>query len=228
MAWNIDKGKILTQIVMLVSGQIILLAGMKWLLKQMEPNRDQKDAAQAASKKVLQRLKYSGKALDEYEALVAQDVADPDELDVGFADVGGLEATIRMLQDEIVLPFARPELFRAANSSRLLRPPKGLLLYGPPGCGKTLMAKALAKETGCCFINLKPGTFMDKWYGESQKIVAAVFSLARKLEPSLIFVDEIDAFLRERSSSDNEVSGMIKAQFMALWDGFDTDGDARV
>uniref|UniRef100_A0A2I3H2R6 Outer mitochondrial transmembrane helix translocase n=1 Tax=Nomascus leucogenys TaxID=61853 RepID=A0A2I3H2R6_NOMLE len=104
----------------------------------------------------------------------------------------------------------------------------GVLLYGPPGCGKTLIAKATAKEAGCRFINLQPSTLTDKWYGESQKLAAAVFSLAIKLQPSIIFIDEIDSFLRNRSSSDHEATAMMKAQFMSLWDGLDTDHSCQV
>ena len=117
-----------------------------------------------------------------------------------------------------MLPLSRPDLF--PEGSNLLRAPRGLLLYGPPGCGKTLLVKALAKESDCCFLALQPSTFMDKWYGESQKLVEAVFGLAEKLAPTIVFIDEIDAFLRERSSADNESSAQIKAQFMFLWDGF--------
>uniref|UniRef100_A0A3Q2XGY2 Outer mitochondrial transmembrane helix translocase n=1 Tax=Hippocampus comes TaxID=109280 RepID=A0A3Q2XGY2_HIPCM len=104
----------------------------------------------------------------------------------------------------------------------------GVLLYGPPGCGKTLIAKATAKQAGFRFINLQPSTLTDKWYGESQKLAAAVFSLAVKLQPALIFIDEIDSFLRNRSSSDHEATAMMKAQFMSLWDGLDTDHRCQV
>uniref|UniRef100_A0A1A8EN66 Outer mitochondrial transmembrane helix translocase n=1 Tax=Nothobranchius korthausae TaxID=1143690 RepID=A0A1A8EN66_9TELE len=104
----------------------------------------------------------------------------------------------------------------------------GVLLYGPPGCGKTLIAKATAKEAEFRFINLQPSTLTDKWYGESQKLAAAVFSLAIKLQPSIIFIDEIDSFLRSRSSSDHEATAMMKAQFMSLWDGLDTDHHCQV
>uniref|UniRef100_A0A2K6N907 Outer mitochondrial transmembrane helix translocase n=1 Tax=Rhinopithecus roxellana TaxID=61622 RepID=A0A2K6N907_RHIRO len=92
-----------------------------------------------------------------------------------------------------------------------------------PSCGKTLIAKATAKEAGYQFINLQPSTLTNKWYGESQKLAAAIFSLAIKLQPSIIFIDEIDSFLRNHSSSDHEATAMMKAQFMSLWDRLDTD-----
>lgn len=82
------------------------------------------------------------------------------------------------------------------------------------GCGKTMLAKALARESGATFINLHVSTLTDKWFGESNKLVSAVFSIAKKLQPCIIFIDEIDAFLRERRSNDHEVTGMMKAEFM--------------
>ncbi|XP_061837179.1 outer mitochondrial transmembrane helix translocase isoform X2 [Nerophis lumbriciformis] len=146
-------------------------------------------------------------------------------MQITWRDIGGLDEVITELQETVILPVQKRHLF---PSSRLLQPPKGVLLHGPPGCGKTLIAKATAKEAGFRFINLQPSTLTDKWYGESQKLSAAVFSLAVKLQPSIIFIDEIDSFLRNRSSSDHEATAMMKAQFMSLWDGLDTDHHCQV
>ncbi|KAG7280076.1 hypothetical protein CRUP_018032, partial [Coryphaenoides rupestris] len=144
---------------------------------------------------------------------------------ITWGDVAGLDEVISELKDTVILPVQKRHLF---EGSRLLQPPKGVLLYGPPGCGKTLIAKATAKEAGFRFINLQPSTLTDKWYGESQKLAAAVFTLAIKLQPSIIFIDEIDSFLRSRSSNDHEATAMMKAQFMSLWDGLDTDYNCQV
>merc|ERR1712038_1201593 len=130
--------------------------------------------------------------------------------------IGGLSSLIDNIKESVVLPFKHKKLF---SSSSLLSAPKGILLYGPPGCGKTMIAKATAKETGCHFINLDTASLTDKWYGETNKLVTAVFSLAVKIQPCIIFIDEIDSFLRTRSSEDHEATAMMKAQFMSLWDG---------
>jgi SpoVK/Ycf46/Vps4 family AAA+-type ATPase len=110
-----------------------------------------------------------------------------------------------------------PHLYSHAGG--LLSAPSGVLLYGPPGCGKTMLAKALAHESGAAFINLHISTLTEKWYGDSNKLVRAVFSLARKFEPAIIFIDEIDAVLGTRRTGEHEASGMVKAEFMTLWDG---------
>jgi SpoVK/Ycf46/Vps4 family AAA+-type ATPase len=85
-----------------------------------------------------------------------------------------------------------------------------------------MIAKALAKESGARFINLQVSTLFDKWFGESQKRTEAVFSLATKVQPVIIFMDEIDSFLRSRRADDHECTATMKAQFMALWDGLIT------
>ena len=127
-------------------------------------------------------------------------------------DIGGLDSIISNLRESVIYPLLYPNLF--TQSSSLLGAPKGVLLFGPPGCGKTMLAKALAKESGATFINIAASVLTNKWYGESNKLVAGLFSLARKTQPSIIFIDEIDSFLRERTKGDHEVTGMMKAEFM--------------
>lgn len=145
------------------------------------------------------------------------DVVAPDDIPVSFEDIGGLGEIIEELKESVIYPLTMPHLY--ASTSSLLTAPSGVLLYGPPGCGKTMMAKALAHESGACFINLHISTLTEKWYGDSNKLVHAVFSLARKLQPSIVFIDEIDAVLGTRRSGEHEASGMVKAEFMTHWDG---------
>jgi SpoVK/Ycf46/Vps4 family AAA+-type ATPase len=133
------------------------------------------------------------------------------------SDIGGLELIIEELKESVIYPLTMPHLY--SHAGPLLSAPSGVLLFGPPGCGKTMLAKALAHESGANFINLHISTMTEKWYGDSNKIVRAVFSLARKMQPCIIFIDEIDAVLGTRRSGEHEASGMVKAEFMTLWDG---------
>lgn len=145
------------------------------------------------------------------------EVVSPDDIPVTFDDIGGLDDIIEELRESVIYPLTMPQLY--SRHSSLLTAPSGVLLYGPPGCGKTMLAKALARESGACFINLHISTLTEKWYGDSNKLVAAVFSLARKLQPTIVFIDEIDAVLGQRRSGEHEASGMVKAEFMTHWDG---------
>ncbi|KAH7327874.1 ATPase family AAA domain-containing protein 1 [Stachybotrys elegans] len=155
--------------------------------------------------------------LNEYENLVALEMVSPEDIHVGFDDIGGLDLIIEELKESVIYPLTMPHLY--SHAAPLLSAPSGVLLYGPPGCGKTMLAKALAHESGASFINLHISTMTEKWYGDSNKIVRAVFSLARKMQPCIIFIDEIDAVLGTRRSGEHEASGMVKAEFMTLWDG---------
>lgn len=155
--------------------------------------------------------------LSSYEETIAGEVISPKDIPVSFDDIGGLDSIIEELREGIIYPLTMPHLYTSHSS--LLSAPSGVLLYGPPGCGKTMLAKALAKESGACFINLHISTLTEKWYGDSNKLVAAVFSLARKLQPTIVFIDEIDAVLGQRRSGEHEASGMVKAEFMTHWDG---------
>ncbi|KAF4555518.1 ATPase-like protein 14 [Elsinoe fawcettii] len=155
--------------------------------------------------------------LNQYEQAIAMEVVAPSEIPVTFNDIGGLDHIVEELRESVIYPLTYPQLYSASSS--LLSAPSGVLLYGPPGCGKTMLAKALARESGACFINLHISTLTEKWYGDSNKLVSAVFSLARKLQPSIVFIDEIDAVLGQRRSGEHEASGMVKAEFMTHWDG---------
>ncbi|KAN0124159.1 P-loop containing nucleoside triphosphate hydrolase protein [Lactarius tabidus] len=199
----------------LVKAAMIIGPPVQWLLTSDRSEGTKKDGETV--RKIYKRN------LDEYENRIASEVIRPDDIDVRLADIGGLEEIVSSLQESVIFPLLRPDLFR--SSSTLLSPPKGVLLHGPPGCGKTMLAKALAKESGATFINIAASVLMDKWFGESNKLVAALFSLARKTQPSIIFIDEIDSFLRERSKGDHETTAMMKAEFIALWDGLLSDSD---
>jgi SpoVK/Ycf46/Vps4 family AAA+-type ATPase len=148
--------------------------------------------------------------LTQYEQTIAMELVAPKDIPVSFDDIGGLEDIIEELKESVIYPLTMPHLY--SHSSSLLSAPSGVLLYGPPGCGKTMLAKALAHESGACFINLHISTLTEKWYGDSNKLVKAVFSLARKLEPTIVFIDEIDAVLGQRRSGEHEASGMVKAE----------------
>ncbi|EJT43345.1 MSP1-like protein [Saccharomyces kudriavzevii IFO 1802] len=163
--------------------------------------------------------------LDSYERTILSSIVTPEEINITFQDIGGLDPLISDLHESVIYPLMMPEVY---SNSPLLQAPSGVLLYGPPGCGKTMLAKALAKESGANFISIRMSSIMDKWYGESNKIVDAMFSLANKLQPCIIFIDEIDSFLRERSSTDHEVTATLKAEFMTLWDGLLSNGRVMI
>ncbi|KAK3034755.1 hypothetical protein RJ639_032708, partial [Escallonia herrerae] len=157
--------------------------------------------------------------------IIAGDIINPDNIDVQFNTIRGLESIKQALYELVILPLRRPELFL---HDKLLGPQKGVLLYGPPGTGKTMLAKAIAKESGAVFINVRISNLMSKWFGDAQKLVAAVFTLAYKLQPAIIFIDEVDSFLGQRRTTDHVSFTNMKTEFMTLWDGLTTDQNARV
>ncbi|KAL2556277.1 P-loop containing nucleoside triphosphate hydrolase superfamily protein [Forsythia ovata] len=200
---------------------LVLFAG----LRHLDPNRETSKKAIEHKKEIARRLGRPLIQTNPYEDVIACDVINPDHIDVRFDSIGGLEAIKEALYELVILPLRRPELF---SHGKLLGPQKGVLLYGPPGTGKTMLAKAIAKESGAVFINVKISNLMSKWFGDAQKLVAAVFSLAHKLQPAIIFIDEVDSFLGQRKTTDHEALTNMKTEFMALWDGFTTDHNSRV
>ncbi|EJD50880.1 AAA-domain-containing protein [Auricularia subglabra TFB-10046 SS5] len=206
---------------LLVGTQVALYYTVRWALDTLQDSGEK--AKKSKAQQILSKMGKKDLDLSPYERTIAAGIILPDEIEVGFTDIGGLEPIISSLRESVIFPLLYPSLF--TSSSSLLGAPKGVLLYGPPGCGKTMLAKALARESGATFINLSVSSMANKWYGESNQLVAAVFGLARKLQPAIIFMDEIDAFLRERSKGDHEVTGQLKAEFMTLWDGLTSGAD---
>ncbi|XP_072147787.1 uncharacterized protein [Setaria viridis] len=163
---------------------------------------------------------------NEFEKRLLTDVIPPDEIGVTFEDIGALENVKETLKELVMLPLQRPELF---CKGQLMKPCKGILLFGPPGTGKTMLAKAVATEAGANFINISMSSIASKWFGEGEKYVKAVFSLASKISPSVIFVDEVDGMLgRRENPGEHEAMRKMKNEFMVNWDGLRTKDKERV
>jgi len=138
--------------------------------------------------------------------------------DVGWEDVGGLDEVKQTLIETIEWPLKYPKVFEHAKTP----PPKGILLYGTPGTGKTLVAKAVAKESGVNFISIKGPALMSKWVGESEKGIREHFKKARQGAPCIIFFDEIDAVAPRRSGTDSTgVSQRTVSQLLTELDGME-------
>ncbi|XP_024312644.1 uncharacterized protein LOC100835916 isoform X2 [Brachypodium distachyon] len=163
---------------------------------------------------------------NEFEKKLLGDVIPPEEIGVTFDDIGALENVKETLMELVMLPLKRPELF---SKGQLMKPCKGILLFGPPGTGKTMLAKAVATEAGANFINISMSSIASKWFGEGEKYVKAVFSLASKIAPSVIFVDEVDGMLgRRENPGEHEAMRKMKNEFMVNWDGLRTKAKERV
>ncbi|KAK6120213.1 hypothetical protein DH2020_046119 [Rehmannia glutinosa] len=145
---------------------------------------------------------------NEFEKKLLAEVIPPGDIGVTFDDIGALENVKETLKE---------------------LPCKGILLFGPPGTGKTMLAKAVATDAGANFINISMSSITSKWFGEGEKYVKAVFSLASKIAPSVVFVDEVDSMLgRRENPGEHEAMRKMKNEFMVNWDGLRTKDKERV
>ncbi len=143
---------------------------------------------------------------------------------VTYEDVGGLDREIQRVREMVELPLRHPSLFKRLG----IDPPKGILLRGPPGCGKTLLARAVANESEAYFISINGPEIMSKFYGESEKKLRKIFIDAEEKSPSIIFIDEIDAIAPKRETVTGEVERRVVAQLLALMDGLHSRGKVIV
>jgi len=174
---------------------------------------DTDEAKKAWKDKVQQLMKNLPKGVDEGAAkqIFNEIVVHGDE--VHWDDVAGLDIAKNALKEAVVYPFLRPDLFMG-----LREPARGMLLFGPPGTGKTMLARAVATESRSTFFSISASSLTSKYLGESEKLVRALFSLAKALAPSIIFVDEIDSLLSSRSGSgEHEATRRIKTEFLIQW-----------
>ena len=147
--------------------------------------------------------------------------------DISYADVGGLEEQMQEVRETVELPLKKPELFKRIG----IEPPKGVLLFGAPGTGKTLLAKAVAHETEATFIRIIGSELVQKFIGEGARLVREIFNLAKQKSPTILFIDELDAIGSQRlkiaTSGDREVQRTLM-QLLSELDGFEQRGDVKI
>jgi len=142
---------------------------------------------------------------------------------LSWSDISGLEAPKAKIIEMIVWPFSNPEIFTGIRA-----PPRGLLLFGPPGTGKTMIGKAIASDTNFTFFSISASSLTSKWVGEGEKMVKTLFMLALAYQPAVVFIDEVDSLLCSRSENENEASRRIKTEFLCQMEGTNTNNNERL
>jgi len=142
---------------------------------------------------------------------------------VSWEDIAGLDHAKTTIKEIVIWPMLRPDIFTGLRG-----PPKGLLLFGPPGTGKTLFGKCIASQAKATFFSISASSLTSKWVGEGEKLVRALFTVARCSQPAVIFIDEIDSLLTQRTDGEFEASRRIKTEFLVQFDGASTSSEDRI
>ncbi|SFS01307.1 Proteasome-activating nucleotidase [Halomicrobium zhouii] len=167
------------------------------------------------------------KSLDDETDVRARVMQVDQSPEVTYADIGGIEEQMDEVRETVEMPLEHPEMFEDVG----IDPPSGVLLHGPPGTGKTMLAKAVANETDATFIKMAGSELVHKFIGEGSKLVRDLFELARQHEPAVIFIDEIDAIAAKRTDSKTSGDAEVQRTMMQLlseMDGFDERGEIRI
>ncbi len=167
-----------------------------------------------------------GTAADEEDDEISKKISDAivaEKPNVEWEDVANLEEAKAALREAVILPMRRPDLFKGAR-----KPWRGILLFGPPGCGKTYLAKAVATAADATFFSISAADLISKWMGESEKLVKELYRQAEKYAPSIIFFDEVDALTGARGEGEHEAMRRVKTQLLQAIQGVTSDEEKPV
>lgn len=177
---------------------------------------------EANSIKIIVRQQIENAKKDQFNKLVSENLVQNSN-GFNFQQIIGQDKAKNLICESLIMPSMRPDIFNGIRS-----PPKGTQLYGPPGNGKTQLAKAIACECGAKFYNLSASSILSKYVGESEKFLRALFFMANQTQPSIIFIDEVDSILKERSTKEDESARRLKTEFLVQFDGLGSSEDNMI
>jgi len=198
----------------------------------LNPNKDEKDTQYGLAKHFFEYGRSLGKqpasigggrGAQEEPVLSRDELIVSEKPDIGFNDIGGLDNVKEEMKKAIIYPFTHKKLYDYYNQ----KPGGGVLLYGPPGCGKTMIAKAAASECDADFINVETSTIMSKWVGESEKSIKQIFSVARECKRAIVFFDEFDAVAGRRGEIEDYAKRIVN-ELLQQMDGMDKNDNILV